>query len=456
MAVGRAIATGRPAESPPESPKAHNMPREEPPFLQEVALFRQEVAAARQSQWLGTVLLAPTISQGLLTGFATLAMAGLVSLLFFADYTRKERVNGWLVPEQGVVRVIAPQPGVIAQLHVRDGEQVSKGAPLVTLSAEIQSEALGSTQNEIVQRLKTRRESLISQRELQKHLLREETTGLLGRIAALRSEHDQLVEEARIQRHHASLAEEAAARLRPLLGAGLITATRLEAAEGNRLDQARKLRSLERQQTTVERERLALEAERDALPLKSEGKLSDLDRNIATLEQELAIAEARRQIVVSAAQAGVVTALRAEHGSSVSTTIPLLNIVPAGSELTAQLFVPSGAIGFIRIGQEVRLRYRAFPYQKFGHYAGRVAHVSRAAVSPHEMGTQLAGLTTLLRGDEPVYLVTVRLARQTVTAYAEAVPLQPGMQLQADVEIETRRLIEWVFDPLYTVTGRRA
>jgi membrane fusion protein len=32
--------------------------------------------------------------------------------------------------------------------------------------------------------------------------------------------------------------------------------------------------------------------------------------------------------------------------------------------------------------------------------------------------------------------------------------LQPGMQLEADVELETRRLFEWVLEPLYTITGR--
>ena len=70
------------------------------------------------------------------------------------------------------------------------------------------------------------------------------------------------------------------------------------------------------------------------------------------------------------------------------------------------------------------------------------------------MGAQLAGLTSLLSGDAPVYLVTVELASQSVIAYGDALPLQPGMQLEASVQIETRRLIEWVFDPLFTVTGK--
>jgi membrane fusion protein len=39
-------------------------------------------------------------------------------------------------------------------------------------------------------------------------------------------------------------------------------------------------------------------------------------------------------------------------------------------------------------------------------------------------------------------------------AYGQPAPLQPGMQVEADVMIESRRLIEWVFDPLFTLTGK--
>jgi len=80
--------------------------------------------------------------------------------------------------------------------------------------------------------------------------------------------------------------------------------------------------------------------------------------------------------------------------------------------------------------------------------------VSRAALSSAELPQQLSGLTSLYDPKAPIYRITVALTRQTAVAYGKAVPLQPGMQLEADVLIEKRRLIEWVFDPLFTLTGR--
>jgi membrane fusion protein len=418
------------------------------------SLFRPEVATERHSQWLGTVLLAPKISYSLFAAFSALAVAGIMSLLFFGEFTRQERIEGWLVPERGLVRVVAPRPGVITRLHVRDGDKVAEGAPLITLSTEVQSEAFGATQEEVVRRLTSRRDSLIAERRLQRKLLGEALDGIAKRIVALDSERSHLASEIDIQRSQARLARKTAERLRPLRERGMVTAVRLEGAESNRLDQALKLAALERELTSADGERLVLEAERKALPLATESRLAELDREISTLEQELVEGEVRRQIVITAAQAGTVTALRAAQGSSADISTPLLSILPAGSELTAQLFVPSKAIGFIQPGQDVQLRYEAFPYQKFGQHIGAVSGVSRSAVSPNELGAQLTGLTSLLSGDEPVYLVTVELANQTVTAYGEAIALQPGMQLEADVRIETRRLIEWVFDPLYTLTGK--
>jgi membrane fusion protein len=54
---------------------------------------------------------------------------------------------------------------------------------------------------------------------------------------------------------------------------------------------------------------------------------------------------------------------------------------------------------------------------------------------------------------EPLYRITVGLERQQVSAYGAQVALQPGMQLDADIVLERRRLYEWVLDPVYALAG---
>jgi membrane fusion protein len=124
-------------------------------------------------------------------------------------------------------------------------------------------------------------------------------------------------------------------------------------------------------------------------------------------------------------------------------------IVPAGSKLRAELYAPSRAVGFVAVGDEVRLRYEPFPYQKFGHYRGTVAAVSRTALQRSGLGLPTTGF-----GSESVYEVLVALQEQTVMAYGEERELRPGTAVEADVLLETRRLYEWVLEPLYSLTGK--
>jgi membrane fusion protein len=228
----------------------------------------------------------------------------------------------------------------------------------------------------------------------------------------------------------------------------------LQAQEEQVLEQRGRLRGMERQRSERQRELAGVRAELQELPIKGLAQVAAFDRNVATLEQELAEAEARRQIVVPAPQSGTVAALQVEVGSTASPATPLMSIVPTDSSLEAHLFTPSRSIGFIREGQPVLIRYQAFPYQKFGHHAGTVASVSRTAVSPGELPAQLSGLSALVGSGEPVYRIVVRLDRQSVLAYGRQQALQSGMQLEADIALERRRLYEWLLEPLYTLTGR--
>jgi membrane fusion protein len=337
---------------------------------------------------------------------------------------------------------------------VHEGAEVRKGERLLLLSAELQSAARGPTQAEITHQLTARRNSLAEERRQHERLLAQQMRALSDRLGTLQSEQTQLEREIALQVSRLRLAEKSEKRYREMQERGLSSDLQVQQAEEARIEQDARRHALERSRIVTLRERLTLEGELKDLPFKSQAQIATIERNIAEVEQQLAETAARHELVIPAPQDGTVTAIQAEPGSSANTTVPLLSIVPAGAKLEAQLFSPSRAVGFVRASQRVLLRYQAYPYQKFGHYEGVVANVSRAAISPGELPAQLAGLTSLYGANEPVYRITVSLASQTITAYGQPMPLQPGMQLEADVVIESRRLIEWVLDPLFTLTGR--
>ncbi len=417
-------------------------------------LFRVEVFAERQGQWMGTVLLNPRLSHRLFVIYALLVIAAIAALLFLGEYARTAKVNGWLVPEHGVVRVFAAQVGVVTQLYVKEGATVKKGQPLLALSTELQSASLGNTQEQITHELSARRANLQEELLQQKRLLDQQTQAFSNRLAVLRSEEGQIAEEITLQKAQLRLVENSAVKLGELHAKGFVSEHRSQLAHEAKLEQAAKLRALERNKTNLHRERLMLEGDMNDLPLKFKSQIASIERGMSSIGQEMAEAEAKREAVVTAPQDGTVTAIQEEVGERANTTAPLLSILPAGAKLEAHLYSPSRSIGFTRPGQKVMIRYQAYPYQKFGHYQGVVTNLSRSAMSPNELPSQLAGLTNLFGANDPVYRITVSLLSQTVTAYGQQVALQPGMQLDADIVIERRKLVEWILDPLFTLTGK--
>ena len=400
------------------------------------------------------MLLQPKLSHTVFARAALALLALVLAFLCFGSYTRKARLNGWVMPDMGLVRVFAPQPGVITAIRVHEGDTVRKGATLMLLSGELRTETLGASKAEIVGRLSSRRDSLAHDAQVQAGLLDQQQADLGRRLEALREQRQHLADEIALQRQRLQLAQTTAQRDRAMRGRDLIPLPRYEQSEQDRLDQSAKLQALQRNQAALRSDMGLAEAAVHELPFKRQTQAGEAGRNVATLEQELEEAEARRQIVVTAPQDGVVSAIQAEPGGAAGTSSPLLSIVPAGSKFQAQLFSPTRAIGFVRVGQHVALRYQAFPYQKFGAYQGTVVDISGSALSPSELPQHLTGLTSLVTANEPAYRIVVQLDRQDIDAYGARVPLKPGMQLEADVLLDRRSLIEWVFEPLYAVARK--
>jgi membrane fusion protein len=157
--------------------------------------------------------------------------------------------------------------------------------------------------------------------------------------------------------------------------------------------------------------------------------------------------EGEQSYVIKAPIAGRVTALAAGAGRAATSARPLMVIVPTDAQLQAELYAPTRSIGFVEPGEETRLLYDAFPYQRFGSFEGRVASISRIAVDPRE--TEIP-----FPFEEPVYRVRVHLDQQSIEAFGEPAPLQPGMTLQANIVLERQSFLAWILQPLNAVLNR--
>jgi membrane fusion protein len=414
-------------------------------------LFRPELLSERRNEWLGAVLLKP---RALHVWFALCALAtagAIAAALGLASYTSRARVSGWLVPEQGLVHVFAPRVAVATRVLVQEGATVAQGQPLVALSTEARSAELGDTQARVARELAIQRDSLHAEGERNGELLRQQRANLAERMAAMGRERQAMEQQIALQKSRVEMARQWETRLRELQKIGFVLEQQVRGASQDALEQAARLQELERGLIALGRERAALEGELSGIPLRIAAQPEPVKRGIAATARDLAETEARRALSIPAPEAGTVAAVHVTPGAAVHPGAPLLSIVPQGTRLEAHLYAPSRANGFVRAGHPVLLRYRAYPYQKFGRYQGTIASVSRSAIEPAALPAGFGAAPGAAA--EPMYRIVVRLDRQDVTAYGKPVPLQPGMQIDADILLDRRRLYEWVLDPLFTLTG---
>jgi len=412
-------------------------------------LFRREAIEANRQQWMGEVRLVRPVSMSVLVVLLVVAAVAVAWWLAIGEYTRKAHVRGVLVPDRGWIRLVAPQLATVAERRVTQGQTVRAGDVLFVLSLDQQA-GDGSAQQRVQRSLRARQESLSETLEARQRLSREQEAVLTQRIAGLRQESAQVDKEIELQRQRLALSQQTLTRLEALREERFVSTAQINSKSEEVLALRAQLVALERQRSTLAREVAALEGQRRELPLQERARAGELQRAAQALAQESAENEARHAMLIRAPQDGTLASVLAEPGQAVSPDVALASLVPADARLQAHLYAPSSALGFIRPEQPVRLRVAAFPYQKFGHQGGVVYQVSS---TPLQAG-ELAALPLAAKPDEPLYRVTVTLERQSVLAYGREQPLAAGMQLDADVMLERRRLVEWLFAPVLGVTGR--
>lgn len=416
------------------------------------SLFRPEAVEQQRQQWLGGVRLVRPLSLTLLTAAVMASAVAVGAWLFFGEYTRKAQVGGVIVPDRGLIRLVPPVSGTVVERRVAEGQTVHAGDVLFVIALERTTLDSGS-QAKVQASLDERRRSLQEATRQQAALSLAEQDILTRRLRDMKRELDQIDAEAELQRQRVALAQQALARVESLRAENFISPAQVQAKSEELLALQTQVQGLERQRASLTRERAAAEGELRSMPMRERGRQGEIERDQATLTREAAEYESARRVQVRAPHDGTVSALAVETGQAVTPSGALASLVPAGAQLQAHLFAPSGAMGFIQPDQAVRLRLQAFPYQKYGALQGRVLQVSRTPLGPNELSSLTAAGPAAAVPGEALFRITVALDADPA-AHGWTQPLVPGLRLDADVMLERRRLVEWLFAPVLGLAQR--
>lgn len=410
------------------------------------SLFREQVLAQHSSRMHGEVSLVQVPSLAWLTGLFAFIVVCSVIFLLSGSYSRKAVVFGLLQPQQGVIRLQTPQSGTVQQLLVDEGARVEAGQPLVELTAQHFSSKHSELNASLQQELAAIMTNLHQQQQQEINRQHIRLQEVAERIESAEQQLNQIVQQQTIFQQRLELNKQLEAQISQLSGTGYISNLELSRQKDTLLNLQQQEQVLQGQRLTLEEQLKQLHSLQQQLPLNHQATLAQLNNQISELRNQHTRLQHQQISIIRAPKAGIVSGILARSGHFMNAGSIALSILPEGSELEAIVYAPSSAIAFIEPGQDVRLRFHAFPYERFGVHQGKVHEVSHTVLLPEEVADVAL--------QEPSYRVRVRLSSQQIQAYNRELPLRSGMTVDGDVITEQRNLLRWLFDPIYGIKGR--
>jgi HlyD family secretion protein len=170
-------------------------------------------------------------------------------------------------------------------------------------------------------------------------------------------------------------------------------------------------------------------SQRELESKRMEGDLEEARASLASMSED-AQRDANEALTVRAPHDGVVVGLQADRaGVVVERGQPLLTLARLGTRMRAEIQVPERGAARVEQGATVRLLFDAYPYTRHGVVKGILTWVSPAA-------------------KEGQLLTFARLEDVTIVVDEKRRPLLPGMTGEARIDVGSRTLLEYVFEPL--------
>ncbi len=393
-----------------------------------------------------------------------LLVGGFVAFAVETEITEASAVHGEVVPAGSVNIIQHLEGGIISQVLVEEGQVVRKGQPLVRLDeAAAQAELDQMRAMEISLALRSQRlrafvmgrEPDFSAGDTYANLVEDQYAVLEMQLRAHDSQRQVI--ESRIQQRaaHIDTLEDQKAHLqeqiaisrkllgmrKKLLDKGLVSrVTYLETERGL---------SLVRSDLTgiigqIAEAGAALGEARNSLleldaKLRSEAleEMGRVTAELAQVREKLARLEDRvTRLEIAAPVRGIVKGLQTKTiGGVVRPGETLMELVPLGDALVAEVKINPRDVGHVAIGQPANVKISTYDSARFGGVEGTLKHIS-ASTFQEDRG-------------EAFYKGVIELSQDYVGSDPAANPILPGMVVDADIVTGNRSLFRYLLKPIY-------
>lgn len=112
----------------------------------------------------------------------------------------------------------------------------------------------------------------------------------------------------------------------------------------------------------------------------------------------------------------------------------LMNVVPSDGNLHAEVRVLPTDIGFVKLGQQARVKFGTYDFMRYGTMEGNVSMVS--------------SYSTLDEKQQPYFKVIISLPMKNL-GNDPAKTIEPGMTAQADIVTDRQSVLRYLMRPIY-------
>jgi membrane fusion protein, adhesin transport system len=174
--------------------------------------------------------------------------------------------------------------------------------------------------------------------------------------------------------------------------------------------------------------------------LERAGALSDTLKELASLRQTLKAAQDQLdRTILASPMRGVVNALKVTTiGGVVRPGEEILTIIPLDEELFVEARVKPEDIANVQPGQDATIKLSAYDYTIYGALKGKVTFVSADTFKDERT-----------RDGEPHYRVTLSVDMTALTERQKGLEIRPGMQATAELHTGSKTVLHYLTKPLY-------